>query len=308
MWDSEATLYCDCDAGYTGPGCEKRICPAGVDPVEGSNVDPSRMYRIAFRTLSSAANDFETDTFYTVPYGPVTWTVTLTDEFGDEWTTSQLTTNYDVIVHDDGSGGVNPVYSVPVIAAATVDEAGAMVDTDSVFTVASSYNAFGDGSYHVATQVEAALEALPNSAAGTVKVHEVYSSPGVTIGGGESAYLLSRDAPAAFTGMDNELYHLEWPFVCGATDIYLSGAEIDAGDAVAGINEDSIAGCGVAIVDRRIGQSCPHRKGNLDVNDFIAGTGEYNDTTITAQVSDVDMFVISDIEGTTVVELSLIHI
>lgn len=301
MWDSDATLYCDCDAGYTGPGCEKRICPSGVDPVEGSNVDPSRMYRIAFRTLSYEAGDFYKKTFYTVPYGPVTWTITLTDEFGDEWTTSQLTTNYDVIVKSNESHTNVPMFSVPVIAAATMDTAGTMVDSDSTFDIPSSWNAFGDGSYHVATQVETALESLPNSAAGKVRVHEVYSSPGVKLGLSGSANLLSRAVPSPFTGMDNNDYHIEWPFVCGATDIYLSGSDISSGNVVMS-NASAIAGCGVAVVDTEVGAACTSRRGNADVNDAIDGTGEYAGETYVNQMLDVGLFVISDVEGTTAVE------
>lgn len=300
MWDNDATLYCDCDAGYTGPGCEKRVCPSGVDPVQGSNIDPSRMYRIAFRTLSSADGDFADATFYSVPYGPVTWSIRLTDEYGDEWTTSLLTTNYDVVVDSSDA----PLYSMPIISAATMDTGGTLIDDESEYSVSSgndipsNWNAFGDGNYHVAAQVKDALEALPNRAAGAVTVHEVYTSPAVADAGSS---LLSSTIPEVFTKLANGDYHLEWPFLCGAEDIYISGSEANSQGAAVGAGETNIAGCGVSLVDVVIGTgACENRKGNQDVNDFIEGTGNYSDSTVGAQLSDEDLYVVYDVAGTTV--------
>jgi len=299
MWDKEASLYCDCDAGYTGPGCEQRVCPSGVDPVQASNMDVSRMYRIAFRTLSVADGDFDASTFYKAPFGPVEWTITLTDEFGDEWTTPLLTTNYDVIV--DASADT-PSHSFPIITAASVDAGGSDVDSDFDVTMAANYNAYGDGSYHVADQVKTALESLPDGASGTVTVHEVYASPGVA---DATANLLSASYPAPFTG-DNSM-HLEFPFVCGPTDIYLTGEEATADKAAAGSDgagtvAGNIGGCGVAIVDSAIGSgtTCTERSGNNDVNDFLEGTGLYDGATISSGVSSAALQVITGLDGTTV--------
>lgn len=295
MWDADATLYCHCDSGYTGPGCEKRVCPSGVDPVEGSNVDASRMYRIAFRTLSAADGDFDESTFYQVPFGPVTWTVRLTDEFGDEWTTSTLTTNYDVIVGDTGA----PEFSFPIITGATSDTAGSAeyLDASSEYAIAegvvtaSAWNAFGDGNYHVAAQLEDALEALPDGASGSVRVHEVYTSPSTV---GLDAGLLSMTYPAPFTGMDNEDYHLEWPVICGAKDIYISGEEANSQGAVVSASQSNIAGCGVAILDYQLGTgACVERQGNNDINDAIEGTGAYEGVTIVNQLSDSDLLIVT---------------
>jgi len=294
MWDKTATLYCDCDAGYSGPGCEQRVCPSGVDPVQASNMDTSRMYRIAFRTLSVADGDFSEATFYSAPYGPVKWTITLTDEFGDEWTTALLTTNYDVIIDTADN---SPLFSVPIIAAATVDQAGTAVDGDASFgDVPSNYNAFGDGSYHVADQVKNALGALPNSAAGDVVAHEVYTSPGV--GALATADLLSSLKPTPFTGEASTVSHLEFPVLCGTYDIYISGEEANTDGAAASASSVSVAGCGVAIADINLGAgACIERSGNVDINDFIESTGEYLGSTVTNQVSTAELKVITGLQS-----------
>ena len=298
MWDAEATLYCDCDAGYTGPGCEKRVCPSGVDPVQASNIDSSRLYRIAFRTLSEAATDFDAAHFYQVPFGPVTWTITLTDEFGDEWTTSMLTTNYDVIVDSADLA----IYSMPIIAAGVMNTLGTDDDEDSMYSVdtaeplAATYNAFGDGNYHVAAQVKDALDALPNSAAGSVTVHEVYASPAVDQTA--APYLLSSIYAAPFTGQANEDFHLEWPFMCGREDIYISGQMANAKGAIVTTGFPSIAGCGVATLDKEVGSAaCAARSGNYDISDAIDGTGGYSGATISEQSSDMPLNVVYDVEA-----------
>jgi len=296
MWDKDSTLYCDCDAGYTGPGCEQRQCPAGVDPVQASNMDVSRMYRIAFRTLSVADGDFDDATFYKAPYGAVKWTITLTDEFGDEWTTPLLTTNYDVIVDTNNV----PTHSLPIINAAKMDGSSLEKDStsfgDGSIGVPDAYNSFGDGSYHVAEEVVNALQSLPDSASGQVTVHELYTSPAVT--DASTASLLSQQYPAPFT--ESTDYHLEFPMICGPTDIYLSGEQASADAAALQLSDDlnyHIAGCGVGIVDSNLGAgTCTARAGNNDVNDFLLGTGLYDGAAITDGFSDAYLNVVSNLE------------
>jgi len=302
MWDSDATLYCDCDAGYTGPGCEQRLCPAGVDPVQASNVDTSRFYQIGFKTLSSAAGDFDADSFYTVPYGPVTWTITLTDEYGDEWTTALLTTNYDVI-HDDTN--VEPLYSLPIIAAGVEDSGGLwseLSDDTTSANIPTKWNAFGDGNLHVSSQVEDALEALPDRAAGGVTVHELYTSP--VCANGNTLDLLSTSFPTPFTGYD-ETHVMAWPAVCGRYDIYVSADDIAADGGAISLSANSIAGCGVAVVDTQLGSgACADRAGNQDIEDYLGSTGTYDGESFTGITSSTDprlVFGISSAGAETVV-------
>ena len=49
-WDGERTFACVCDAGYTGPACDMRMCPKGDDPLT-----PFTDYRTIEITTSSTA-------------------------------------------------------------------------------------------------------------------------------------------------------------------------------------------------------------------------------------------------------------
>ena len=112
-WDKAATHYCACDPGYSGPACQHRVCPAGFDPIEASNLDKSNFQRIAFRgydsmTFNSAAASAPDNvaTFSTLPFGDVEFTITVTDDFGKEWTTELITVKYDVLAEADGAGAL----------------------------------------------------------------------------------------------------------------------------------------------------------------------------------------------------------
>ena len=288
MWDADATLYCDCDAGYTGPGCELRVCPAGVDPVQAANIDTSRFYQIGFKTLTG----FDADVFYQVPFGPVTWTITLTDEYGDEWTTALLTTNYDVIEDDDV-----PIFSLPIIAAGRETAAGANLvssDDGALLQISTDFNKFGDGNVHVADQVRDALEALPNHASGSVVVHEIYTVPSIA-GFAGTAKLLSSAYPLPFTGVADTV--MAWPGICGRYDIYLTPDDIATDGAAVTASGPVIAGCGVAIVDTQLGSgTCVERMGNQDIEDYLANTGFFSGGAFTDNIlSDQNPFVIINV-------------
>lgn len=295
MWDNDATMYCDCDAGYSGPGCELRLCPSGVDPVQASNLDTSRFYQIGFKTLTVDNGDFDDTTFYTVPFGPVKWTITLTDEFGDEWTTPLLTTNYDVI---EDTANDTPLVSMPIIAAGREDTGGASALTEASddttgLAIPTTFNTFGDGNLHVADQVKDALEALPNSAAGSVVVHEIYTQPIVdqTV-----IDLLSSRFSEPWTG-DNDM-DMTWPAICGRYDIYVSADDIAADGGVVDLTHPTAIGCGVAVADVNLGAgACTDRDGNADIEDFLGFTGAYSGNSITdgGIQSDADPNIIFDV-------------
>merc|ERR1719261_642156 len=84
LWDKEKTMKCECDKGYSGPDCSIRQCPQGPDPVAHSDK---------------------------VTSGPVYFTVTVTDDYGDEWTTNTLSINYITTCH---TGATDNCRSKPV--------------------------------------------------------------------------------------------------------------------------------------------------------------------------------------------------
>eukprot|EP01031_Cornospumella_fuschlensis_P033531 gene33531-40566_t len=50
LWDRNQTTACICDVGYTGPGCEERMCPKGDDPLT-----PFSSYRSIVVTVEHVA-------------------------------------------------------------------------------------------------------------------------------------------------------------------------------------------------------------------------------------------------------------
>jgi hypothetical protein len=113
LWDKEKTMKCQCDAGYTGPDCSLRTCPQGPDPVKHSDKVTTSLQKIAWGSLAYN-QDFQKmpGAFNTIVSGPVHWTVTVTDDYGDEWTTNTLTVDY----HTDCSprASTQACYSKPI--------------------------------------------------------------------------------------------------------------------------------------------------------------------------------------------------
>lgn len=94
-WDRDVTQGCVCDPGYTAADCSKRECPVGVDIEESRYTDTSTLFKIEFKAQGSKSSP---TTFYDgttmLPNGQTLFTVTLKDEFGDEFTTPASTIYY----------------------------------------------------------------------------------------------------------------------------------------------------------------------------------------------------------------------
>lgn len=185
-WDIEATTYCDCDPRWIGPSCSLRACRQGVDPVETANVDTSRMQRIAFKAIGPLAWDDADFDMGSYPLGDVYFTLTATDEYGDEWTTELITVKYDAFFA--GAEDVAQVYFLPRLL------------KDDELVGKHSRN-------HVSQTIEDALEGLPHNSMGDVTVSEIYSMISVT-------------------HLDGEFDSFEFYFTnysdlgCGLSDIY----------------------------------------------------------------------------------------
>lgn len=82
-WDLHKTQQCHCDPGYTGPDCSLRKCPQGADPVKFAHVVTNSVQGIVFK--ASTAKNVNAKVYYTL---------TATDEYGDEWTTRLMSIDY----------------------------------------------------------------------------------------------------------------------------------------------------------------------------------------------------------------------
>lgn len=96
LWDQDKVQGCSCDPGYTGPDCSIRECPMGADPVEFTYTNVDAVYKLEFPEVKAQKWD-EGKT----PNGPTFFTITYTDEFGDEWTTHAITLYYQANCHAD---------------------------------------------------------------------------------------------------------------------------------------------------------------------------------------------------------------
>merc|ERR1712224_1035798 len=88
-WDEKKTVECQCDPGYTGADCSLRKCPQGTDPIATVYTNDDSVYKIQWgQTLNKKWGTAE------IPNGQVHWTMSYKDDFGDVWTTSAVTTYY----------------------------------------------------------------------------------------------------------------------------------------------------------------------------------------------------------------------
>jgi len=96
LWDKEKTMKCECDKGYSGPDCSIRQCPVGPDPVKHSDKVTTSLQKITFGAFTYEKEYLtgNADAFDKILSGPVYFTVTVTDDFGDEWTTNTLSIEY----------------------------------------------------------------------------------------------------------------------------------------------------------------------------------------------------------------------
>lgn len=94
-WDRDYTQFCKCDPGYSGPACSMRDCPRGADPVQFALEVTNSVQGIFWRSFNKASTTAEKDQVYAdrMP-STVHYTITFTDEYGDEHVTSLLSVEY----------------------------------------------------------------------------------------------------------------------------------------------------------------------------------------------------------------------
>jgi len=95
LWDQDKVQGCKCDPGYHGPDCSLRDCPMGADPVQFTYENVDAVYKLEFPEVKDQLWHAGT-----TPNGPTFFTITYTDEFGDEWTTHAFTLFYQANCRD----------------------------------------------------------------------------------------------------------------------------------------------------------------------------------------------------------------
>jgi hypothetical protein len=166
-WDADKTVGCVCDPGFSGPDCSLRKCPVGVDPIRNVYTDTSSVYKIEWGAATGAFHDSSLDQAF-LPNGAVLWTMTITDDYGDAWTTSAVTTYYNAQAAcadaTDTSCETKPHYFN--------DGSGTFEDT----TYSYSSSDLFDSSF-IGEQVNASIQALPND---VVRTSYVWTALGDT--------------------------------------------------------------------------------------------------------------------------------
>jgi len=148
LWDADKTMKCRCDAGYDGPDCSLRLCPVGPDPVEHADQVTTSLQKIAWGAFELDTTSTDRTTHSGAFNGPVYFTITAQDDFGDEWTTKSLSIDYSV-VHDDAN---NFLYSQPVPSTGFLGT-GLAADIYDFYV-----------NTNIADDVNASVQALPNDA------------------------------------------------------------------------------------------------------------------------------------------------
>jgi len=116
-WDLHYTQQCICDAGYSGPSCGLRSCPKGADPVMYSLEVTNSVQGIFWRSFNKAVTSAngEQEFVQKMP-STVRYTITFTDEYGDEHVTSLLSVEYKSACNNDNC------FVHPDFAAQTLEE------------------------------------------------------------------------------------------------------------------------------------------------------------------------------------------
>jgi len=157
-WDGEKTQLCVCDPGWSGPACSMRSCPKGADPVVYNYKVTDSIQGIYFRTFAPdklhVQREEDQEQFLKDKPSKLFFTVTYTDEYNDEWTTSVTTLDYTTFCEKaTGAGKGTICISTPTIPYKNTGG-----------TVAEKNQPTRDTLERVSESVNASLLALPTRA------------------------------------------------------------------------------------------------------------------------------------------------
>jgi hypothetical protein len=204
-----------------------------VDPISNVYTNTDSVWKIELKQWD--ANLFDSgNTDKYLPHGPVHWTMTYTDEMGDEWTTSAVTSYYQAKCAgaiDDTSDPTaacvaSPFHSDPRTASGGVIDV--TVGTDIAAGFYTDANFTYDDSF-IAEQVNASIAALPTDAMRDAYVW-VTHVPG-TSAADDDNYLIypSYGVPASGTTEVDECSSPEAG--CSFADAFSTGASLAVNDA-----------------------------------------------------------------------------
>jgi len=153
-WDLHHTQMCACDPGYSGPSCAQRDCPKGADPVLYALEVTNSVQGIFWRSFNKAGATVAAEQTYAARMpSTVHYTITFTDEYGDEHVTSLLSVEYKS--HCESKAGDVSCLSYPDFdeqslmehAEAVNQSLGALprgaIENKYVWTVGTEYDATG---------------------------------------------------------------------------------------------------------------------------------------------------------------------
>jgi len=93
LWNKDATMGCECDAGYFGPDCSERKCKVGVDPLYLDDSSTVKYSAFDFATLTTAATaDFDDGH---PQQGTGYWAIRFFDHSGEDWVTEKIAAGAD---------------------------------------------------------------------------------------------------------------------------------------------------------------------------------------------------------------------
>jgi len=88
LWNKDATMGCECDAGYFGPDCSQRNCKVGVDPLYLDDSSTVKYSAFDFATLTTATTaDFDDGH---PQQGTGYWAIRFFDHTGEDWVTEKI--------------------------------------------------------------------------------------------------------------------------------------------------------------------------------------------------------------------------
>jgi hypothetical protein len=198
-WDEKKTVECECDPGYTGADCSLRKCPQGSDPIATVYINDQSVYKIQWGQQTNHAYAAEVGgKVVEHPNGQVHWTMSYKDDFGDVWTTSAVTTYYQlrtaggslIVGPSDKTSKLvatpffmDPDFQGPDVATINVDggaKAGSNTGTNvkAIYTqkTANGKVKFSYDPSFIGEQVNASIQALPNDVVRNSYVHTVFNN------------------------------------------------------------------------------------------------------------------------------------